>query len=94
MASKQASKTVIATHHVPTLMNYPEKYKGDVLNDAFATELFDLIETNKPYYWIYGHTHSNTPEFKIGGTQLLANQLGYVHHNEHTLFNDEKVIVL
>lgn len=94
LASKQAYKTVIATHHVPTLMNYPEKYKGDVLNDAFATELFDLIEATKPDYWIYGHTHSNTQDFKIGETQLLTNQLGYVHHNEHALFNNEKMIIL
>jgi len=28
-------------------MNYHEKYKGDVLNDALAVELFDLIGYNQ-----------------------------------------------
>jgi Icc-related predicted phosphoesterase len=62
------TKTVVITHHVPTLLNYPEKYKGDVLNEAFAAELFDLIEDSKPDYWIYGHTHSNSADFEIGKT--------------------------
>ena len=80
-------KTIVITHHVPTFMNYPKKYLGSVLNDAFAVELFDLIEEKSPDYWIYGHSHCNTPVFIIGKTQLLTNQLGYVMSNEHQLFN-------
>ncbi len=84
---EKSGKTVVATHHVPTLLNYPEKYKGDVLNDAFAVELFDLIEAKGPDFWIYGHTHCNTTDFNIGKTQLLTNQLGYVKYNEHKDFS-------
>jgi predicted phosphohydrolase len=80
-------KTVVVTHHVPTFYNYPEKYKGDALNEAFAVELFNLIEDATPDYWIYGHTHSNSADFNIGKTQLLTNQLGYVKYGEHQLFN-------
>lgn len=83
-------KTVVVTHHVPTFLNYPEKYKGDALNEAFAVELFDLIEDLKPDYWIYGHTHNNSADFKIGKTQLLTNQLGYVRYGEQKLFNSGK----
>ena len=89
---EKSRKTVVATHHVPTLLNYPEKYKGDVLNDAFAVELFDLIETKGSDYWVYGHTHNNTADFKIGKTQLLTNQLGYVMHNEQYGFINDKII--
>ena len=87
--AKNSNNTVVVTHHVPTFMNYPEKYKGDILNEAFAIELYDFIETNSHDYWIYGHTHSNTSDFKIGNTQLITNQLGYVKHGEHELFNKE-----
>jgi predicted phosphohydrolase len=92
MESNTSIHTLVATHHVPTFLNYPEKYKGDVLNDAFAVELFDLIETIGPDYWIFGHLHSNVSEFKIGKTKLMTNQLGYVKYNEHSNFKTDKVI--
>jgi len=77
---------VVVTHHVPSLMNYPEIYKNSPLQDAFAVELFDLIENLGAACWIYGHHHVNTPEFTIGQTKMLTNQLGYVHHHEHGSF--------
>ncbi len=92
--AERSGKVVVATHHVPTFFNYPEKYKGDVLNDAFAVELSDLIEANGPDYWIYGHTHSNTLGFKINNTQLITNQLGYVKYGEHGSFKGEKYFVV
>lgn len=87
-------KTIVITHHVPTLLNYPDEYKGDVLNNAFAVELFDLIEKSGIDYWIYGHHHSNIPAFKIGKTTMLTNQIGYAHANEHLAFNPKAVIEL
>ncbi|MCF8372097.1 MAG: metallophosphoesterase [Bacteroidales bacterium] len=87
-------KTVVVTHHVPTFLNYPEQYIGDVLNEAFGVELFDLIETNEPNLWIYGHHHSNTPDFLIGKTQMLTNQLGYVQYNENKNFNNNATYCL
>lgn len=85
-------KTVVVTHHVPTLLNYPEQYKGDLLNEAFAVELFDFIETTAPDYWIYGHHHCNTTPFSIGTTQMLTNQLGYLKHNEQAGFNSKALL--
>lgn len=91
---KLANEETIAvfTHHLPTFLNYPEKYKGDVLNEAFAVELFDMIESSNIDYWVYGHHHCNIPEFSIGETKLVTNQLGYVQRNEHQLFEANKVI--
>lgn len=83
------NKTVIATHHVPTLYNYPNLYKGSVLNDAFAVELFDMIEQSKIDCWIYGHHHHNGEPFKVGNTNMLTNQLGYVGRNEHVGYNNK-----
>jgi len=80
------NKNVVVTHHIPTFMNYPEKYKGDIMNEAFAVELFDFIETKGPDYWIYGHNHYNQADFEIGSTKMKTNQLGYVKYNEHLTF--------
>lgn len=85
-------KIAVFTHHLPTFLNYPEQYKGDALNEAFAVELFDLIESSNIDYWVYGHHHCNIPEFKIGKTKLVTNQLGYVQQNEHLLFDTGKSI--
>jgi len=84
----------VFTHHCPTFLNYPAQYKGDILNEAFAVELFDFIESSKINYWVYGHHHSNTPEFSIGKTKLVTNQLGYVQQNEHLKFETNKCIEL
>ena len=90
----KSERTIVVTHHVPTFMNYPEKYKGDVLNDAFAVELSGLIESKGPDYWIYGHHHHNIPDFKINKTVLVTNQLGYVEYGEQVNFNNDRIINL
>lgn len=93
LATGTDKKRIVITHHVPTLLHYPEQYKTSNINTAFAVELHDFIEKTKADYWIYGHHHCNTPAFTIGNTTtLLTNQLGYVIQNEHRLFNPSAVI--
>ena len=91
---KHDGKTVIVTHHVPTLLNYPEQYLGDMLNNAFATELKSLIEEFQPDYWIYAHHHANIPAFNIGKTTMLTNQMGYVYAKEHLKFNQAAIFLV
>lgn len=88
-----AGKTIVVTHHVPTLLNYPPRYKDSDLTEAFAVELSGLIERMQPDYWIYGHHHTNVPDFKIGKTALLTNQMGYVQKGEHQWFDPGKKII-
>lgn len=83
---------IVVTHHVPTQSNYPEKYKNSILNEAFVTEQKELITTFSPEFWIYGHHHQNTENFKIGSTHLLNNQLGYVEYNEHVKFKHSRTL--
>jgi len=94
ITERRTKKCIAITHHVPTLFNYPEKYRGDVLNAGFATELSALIEASEVDYWIFGHHHQNMQPFKVGKTELLTNQLGYVHRNEHLLFKCDQILTL
>ncbi|WP_319231074.1 metallophosphoesterase [Draconibacterium orientale] len=80
-------KTIVVTHHVPTMLNYPEKYQGSYLNEAFAVELYDLIIDSDIDYWIFGHHHQNHCDFTIGKTRMLSSQLGYVQFDEHKDFS-------
>jgi len=64
-AVKSDNQRIIVTHHVPTLQNYPQQYKNSNINEAFALELYNFIFESQADYWIYGHHHINTPEFKM-----------------------------
>jgi len=86
--------TIVVSHHVPTLLHVPRKIITDVIWEAFAVELHDFIQDSYSDYWIYGHNHINKPEFKIGNTSLLTNQLGYVSHDQQKAFNWNAVIDL
>ncbi|MBO9564383.1 MAG: metallophosphoesterase [Niastella sp.] len=94
VAEATTANIVVATHHVPTFMHYPKQYKGSVINEAFATELYGYIEQSPITAWIYGHHHSNSPEFLIGNTRMLTNQLGYVRRREYYGFRKDAVIDL
>ncbi|HEY4336331.1 MAG TPA: metallophosphoesterase [Puia sp.] len=94
LAVPTEKKTVLVTHHVPTLFHYPEVYRNSVLNEAFAVELFPLISDSAISHWIFGHHHFNEADFTIGKTVLTTNQLGYVERNENRGFNPERFIEL
>jgi len=79
-------KTVTVTHHVPTFQNFPEEYKNNTLHEGFVVECSSLINKAKIDYWVFGHHHSNIPEFSVGSTHLVTNQLGYVKRHENKDF--------
>ncbi|OQY02928.1 MAG: hypothetical protein B6I20_06090 [Bacteroidetes bacterium 4572_117] len=83
---------VIVTHHLPSNQCNAIEFLGSKLNSAFCTELSGFVEKTNAQAWIYGHSHRNMPEVKIGKTRLVTNQLGYVQHNEHKTFARDKVI--
>ena len=87
-------KTLVVSHHLPTILNYTEKYRFSELNSAFVTELFDEIEESNVNYWIFGHSHEVVPNFTIGKTVLTTNQLGYVERGEHGAFSIDKTFNL
>jgi DNA repair exonuclease SbcCD nuclease subunit len=77
-----AVKKVIVSHHVPSQLCNPPKYKDSQINSAFVTDLEETIRELNADYWIYGHHHANIPEITIGNTKLVTNQLGYLDQNE------------
>ena len=93
VANNESEKCIVITHHVPTFQYYPEEYRNSVINEAFAVDLDHFIEESGVDYWIYGHHHRNVPAFKIGNTELLTNQMGYVSQYEHVDFKLEQLIV-
>lgn len=89
---KSVQKTIVVSHHIPTFLHYPERFKHSPINEAFAVELYGEIERSNVDYWIFGHTHEVVPDFTIAKTILTTNQLGYVEYGEHLRFDRHKII--
>ena len=89
---KKAGKKIVITHHLPSNACNIEEYKGSVLNEAFCVDKTQFILDHDIDYWVYGHSHRNIKDFKIGKTTMVTNQLGYVGWNEHRGFDYEKMI--
>lgn len=91
VTASKARHKIVMTHHVPSFRMQHPKFTYSKANGAFTVELEEYIQNSNIEYWIYGHSHYNV-DMKIGNTQCVTNQLGYVFHNEHLTFNPGKFI--
>lgn len=82
VAGSTAPRRVVVTHHVPTLLCSPPKFKGGKFESAIVADLTEYIRRAPIDYWIYGHSHINLVA-NIGGTRVVSNQLGYVFRGEN-----------
>lgn len=73
---EQQQKTVVVTHHLPSFQSVNEKFRGDLLNHAFASELGDKIAAFQPDLWVHGHTHDSC-DYQIGDSRIVCNPFGY-----------------
>jgi len=79
-------KTVMVSHHAPTAMSVPERFKGASLNGAYYSNLEDImLDNNQIKYWIHGHMHDST-SYEVGSTQVICNPFGYYYKMENMNF--------
>lgn len=76
-ASTDPRKTVVITHHAPSIRSVPEKHRRDPISAAFASNLDAFVSKHEPALWIHGHIH-DSQDYKIGKTRVLANPRGYI----------------
>ena len=91
MNESKAKTKIIVTHHVPSDLLNAEEFQGSSINNAFTVDLTDYIKTCGAKYWIFGHSHRNINK-KIGKTNCLCNQLGYILSGENDTFKNDKYI--
>lgn len=84
-------KTVVVTHHLPSMQSVADRYKNDILSACFASNLDELLGYSD--LWIHGHTHDSF-DYMANGTRVICNPRGYVHQGkqENVTFNPELVI--
>lgn len=76
LAVPTTRKTVVVSHHAPSLKGLNPLHAGNGLDGAFATPLDALIEGSGICTWIHGHTHIQR-RYRIGDTTVLANCRGF-----------------
>ena len=89
----QAKKTVVFTHHAPTLTSLNKQHVGNGLDGAYASDLSDLI-CGYPQirYWVHGHTHMNV-DYSVGDhCKVIANQRGYRGERSYAIWSGIKHI--
>lgn len=84
-------KTVVVTHHLPSMLSVIDKYKTDALSPCFASSLDHLF--GKMDMWIHGHTHASL-DYVANGTRVVCNPRGYVtvRGTENASFDPRKVV--
>lgn len=89
-------KTVIITHHAPSMESVAERFKHDILTPGFASDLTHLMGP-KVALWVHGHVH-NSNDYVCNGTRVVCNPRGYqpqsVSSPENRAFNPLLVVEL
>lgn len=91
---EKKGKRIIVSHHAPSFKCMTEEFNGNLINCAFYSDMEKLIKLYNPDYWVYGHSHRNICDLKIGETIVLSNQLGYVSKSEQYNFNRSSYFII
>lgn len=68
---------VVVTHHAPSVKSVHSKYRGDLLNHAFYSDLDWLMDDFEIPLYIHGHMHDGS-DYKQFGTRVICNPFGYI----------------
>lgn len=91
LARPHPGPTVVVTHHLPSSRSIAARWKGYILNGAFASNLDELLERHRPALWIHGHTHDSL-DYRIGPTRVVCNPRGYLPREPNLGFDPGLVV--
>lgn len=74
LARPFAGRTVVITHHAPSLQSLHPVYAHDPVSAAFISDLGELLGAADLH--VHGHTHHSF-DYRVGSTRVIANPLGY-----------------
>ena len=68
-------KTVVVTHHLPSLRSVAARFRNNALTAAFASDCDDLLALGADL-WVHGHTHDSS-DYTADKTRVVCNPRGY-----------------
>jgi Icc-related predicted phosphoesterase len=93
LSKKFDGVTIVVTHHAPTSSSIAQRFEGDLLSPAFASNLETLIHRYQPDLWVHGHVHDSF-DCLIGATRVVCNPRGYFPDELNSEFDPALVIEL
>ncbi len=81
--------SVVITHHVPTSLAIPSRFRGSPLTGFFVSDMAHIPEV--PRLWMFGHTHDSFDAVGPRGTRFLCNPTGYPHEKASPGYQKECV---
>jgi Icc-related predicted phosphoesterase len=88
LESGDPDRSIVVTHHAPSIQSIADRYKKDQLSAAFASNMEEFILEHQPRLWIHGHTHE-TYDYRIGKTKIICNPRGYISIEENKEFKPD-----
>jgi predicted phosphodiesterase len=93
LARGDPARTIVVTHHAPSIKSIADRYRADPVSAAFASNMDDFILEHQPRLWIHGHTHESF-DYKIGKTRVVCNPRGYASTEENKGFRPDYTLVV
>lgn len=90
LTADYAGKSVVVSHHAPSLLCQHPRFPLNAFGTAFISDLEGLIEMAD--LWCFGHTHSNLDAME-GGCRIISNQRGYPGEGVRGYAADLEVVV-
>lgn len=94
LAEPFLGKTVVITHHLPSMRSVAPRWRDDPVTAGFASNHDDLVR--QADLWVHGHTHDSM-DYTIDQCRVLCNPRGYRQFNgkpENSDFHPYLVIEL
>lgn len=66
-------RTIVVTHHAPSLRSLTDPFDGT--NHCYASDLESEIGRWRPALWVHGHIHRRA-DYVVGATRIVCNPLG------------------
>lgn len=85
-------KTVVLTHHAPSMKSVHQRYADDPTSAGFASNCSDMFGV--PVLWVHGHMHDSL-DYIENGTRVICNPRGYASQdgrNENEAFDPGLVV--
>lgn len=92
LAEPFVGKTVVTTHHAPSMRSLQDNPDaGTLLDAAYVNDCEDMMREGHVALWVHGHSH-HAVDYEIDGTRVVCNPRGYP--GEETGFDPRLVLTI